>query len=136
MDLELDGIGMALSTSAIDRDQHAVEDKTVRFNERLIDNDTKVREFMFSELKSSSEFFYFSCHSASANSSYTAEEELLRVNAMEVGTIRLQVNSVVRYKQRERLQTRPPPAVDTVHEEKKRNLKHSVGCVFIVQWKF
>lgn len=51
------------------------------------------------------------------------------MNAMDVGTIRLQVNSVVRYKQRERPQTRPPPAVDTVHEEKKRNLKHSVGYV-------
>ena len=53
VDLELDGIGMALSQSAIDRDPQAVEDKTVHFSERLVDNDTKVREFMFSELKSS-----------------------------------------------------------------------------------
>jgi hypothetical protein len=30
---------------------------------------------------------------------------------------------------------RPPPAVDTVHEEKKCNLKHSVGYVVTVQWK-
>lgn len=66
MDLELDGIGMALSTSAIDRDQQAIEDKTMHYNERLIENDTKVREFMFSELKSSSELLYFSCYSAPA----------------------------------------------------------------------
>jgi hypothetical protein len=57
---------MALSTSVIDRDQQAIEDKTMHYNKCLIDNDTKVCKFMFSELKSSSELSYLSRYSAPA----------------------------------------------------------------------
>ncbi|KAJ3539682.1 hypothetical protein NMY22_g4625 [Coprinellus aureogranulatus] len=115
IEIYIDGIGMIVSESAVDKNPRVKGDTILRLSGGQVN------------LRSPPH-----CHKVAADPSLSLsnpddETQLSgQKPADDVGIIEVQLNSVKTFKQRGRVATRPPRAIKKIHEEKKKDQEHSV----------